>query len=94
MIRSVLASVGLAVLVLLAGASAAEVAGKAQVAGTAEVAGKAQLATPETRVVGEYCTPAGCVGKTASSALGMGTGFALATLGSLALSRRMNLHGH
>jgi hypothetical protein len=80
MIRSVFAVMGLAVLLLLAAA--------------AEVAGETAVAPPETRVVGEYCTPAGCVGKTASSALGMGTGFALATLGSLALSRRMNLHGH
>ena len=82
MIRSVFAVMGLAVLLLLAAEA------------EAEVAGEAAVAPPETRVVGEYCTPAGCVGKTASSALGMGTGFALATLGSLALSRRMNLHGH
>ncbi len=88
MIRSVFAVVALGALLLLAGASAAEVAGKAA------VAGEGAVAPPETRVVGEYCTPAGCVGKTASSALGMGTGFALATLGTLVLSRRMDLHGH
>ena len=82
MIRSVFAVAGLGVLLLLAAASAAE------------GAGQAESARPQTRVVGEYCTPAGCVGKTASSALGMGTGFALATLGTLALSRRTNLHGH
>jgi hypothetical protein len=94
MIRSVFAIVALGVLLLLAGSSAAEVAGKAEVAGGAAVAGKAAIAPPETRVVGEYCTLAGCIGKTTSSALGMGTGFALATLGTLVLSRRMDLHGH